>query len=185
MARDLDASLPTVVDLPDGGFELPPDPRPMRRLKLILGTSAAFNVGLAAAWLGWTILWMPRIPWLLRLLPLAFILLFELFVLSSLRPPVLRVDAMEVLSRVLLYRQRMPRSDLALIYRGQSKERSRKAIWVNYYLFVAHDGKVGLKVAAGSFFPEGMAELAGRLGVPLRGDFSEKVIGTVDLSKTN
>jgi len=156
----------------------------MRRLKLILGTSATFNVGLAAAWLGWTILWMPRIPWLLRLLPLAFILLFELFVWSSLRPPVLRVDAMEVLSRVLLYRQRMPRSDLALIYRGQSKERSRKAIWVNYYLFVAHDGKVGLKVAAGSFFPEGMAEFARRLDVPLRGDFSEKVTGTVDLSKT-
>ena len=184
MARGLDASLPTVVDLPDGSFELPPDPRPMRRLKLILGASAAFNVGLAAAWLGWSTLSMPRVPWLLRLLPLAFILLFESFVWAALRPPVLRVDAMDVLSRFLLYRQRMPRSDLALIYRGQFKERSRKAIWVNYYLFVAHDGKVRLKVAAGSFFPEGMAEFAQRLSVPLRGDFSEKVKGTFDLSKT-
>ena len=183
MARDLDASLPSVVDLPDGSFELLPDPRPMRRLRLILGTSAAFNVGLAAAWLGWTILWMPRIPWLLRLLPLAFIFLFESFVWFALRPAVLRVDAMEIRSSALLYRQRMPRSDLALIFRGQFKERSRKAIWVNYYLFVAHDGKVGLKVAAGSYFPEGMAELAERMGVPLRGDFSEKVQGPVDLSK--
>jgi len=181
----LDAFLPTIVDLPDGSFELPPNPRSVRQLKVILGASAVFNVTLAAAWLAWGTLWMPRIPWLLRLLPLAFILPFELFVWYVLRPPVLKADAMEVSSRFLLYRQRMPRSDLALIYRGQSKERSRKAIWVNYYLFVAHDGKVGLKVAAGSFFPEGMAELAGRLGVPLRGDFSEKVIGTVDLSKTN
>ena len=184
MAGDLDASLPTVVDLPDGSFELLPDPRPMRRLKLILGTSAVFNVGLAVAWLGWTTLWMPRIPWLPRLLPLAFILIFESLVWSALRPAVLRVDAMEIRSSVLRYRQRMPRSDLELIYRGQFKERSRKVIWVNFYLFVAHDGKVGLKVAAGSFLPEGMAELARRLGVPSRGDFSEKVKGTVDLSKT-
>ncbi len=181
----MDASLPTVVDLPDGGFELPPDPRPMRRLKLILGTSATFNVGLAAAWLGWTILWMPRIPWLLRLLPLAFILLFELFVWSSLRPPVLRVDAMEVLSRVLLYRQRMPRSDLALIYRGQFKERGRKAVWVKYYLLVARDGKIALKAPAVAFFPQGMAEFAQRLGMHLHGDFTEQVGDAVDLSKTN
>lgn len=157
----------------------------MRRMRLILGGGAVFNVGLAVAWLGWASLWMPRIPWLLRLLPLAFILIFESFVWSSLRPPVLKVGATEIISSVLLHRERMPRSDLALIYRGQLKERGRKAIWVNYYMFVAHDATIGVKAAAGSFFPEGIAELAQRLGVPLRGDFTEQVRDTVDLSKTN
>ncbi len=185
MARDLDASLPTVVDLPDGSFELPPDPRSMRPLKLILGASAVFNVTLAAAWLAWATLWMPRIPWLLRLIPLAFILPFELFVWFVLRPPVLKADVMEVSCTELLSRRRMPRSDLALINRGQFKERGRKAVWVKYYLFVARDGKIGLQAPAVAFFPEGMAEFARRLGVHLHGDFTEQVGDTVDLSKSN
>jgi len=178
----LDASLPTVVDLPDGSFELPPDPRSMRPLKLILGASAVFNVTLAAAWLAWATLW---IPWLLRLLPLAFILALELFVWYVLRPPVLKADATEVSCTELLTRRRMPRSDLALIYRGQFKERGRKAVWVKYYLFVARDGKIGLKAPAVAFFPDGMAEFAQRRGVHLHGDFTEQVGDTVDLSKSN
>jgi len=185
VARDLDAFLPTIVDLPDGSFELPPNPRSVRQLKVILGASAVFNVTLAAAWLAWATLWMPRIPWPLRLLPLAFILPFELFVWYVLRPPVLKADAMEVSCTELLTRRRMPRSDLALIYRGQFKERGRKAVWVKYYLFVARDGKIGLKAPAVAFFPQGMAEFAQRLGMHLHGDFTEQVGDAVDLSKTN
>jgi len=157
----------------------------MRPLKLILGASAVFNVTLAAAWLAWATLWMPRIPWLLRVLPLAFILPLEFFVWFVLRPPVLKADAMEVRCTELLSRGRMPRADLALIYRGQFKEWGRKAVWVKYYLFVARDGKIGLKAPALTFFPEGMAEFAQRLGVQLRGDFTKHVKDAVDLSKTN
>jgi hypothetical protein len=82
----LEASFPTVVDLPDGGFELRPDPRPMRSLKWILGAGA-----------------VSTLHW-------------------------------------------------------------RRPGWL---------------------FPEGIGEFAQRLGVPLPGDFSEKVKDTVDLSKTN
>jgi hypothetical protein len=78
----------------------------------------------------------------------------------------------------------MPRSNLALIYRGQYNQGGRKALWVKFYLFVARDGKIGIKAAAVDFFPEGVAEFAQRLDVPLRGDFSEKVKDTVDLPKT-
>jgi len=37
VTRDLDAALPTVVDLPDGSFEHRPDPRVMRQTKRALG----------------------------------------------------------------------------------------------------------------------------------------------------
>jgi hypothetical protein len=79
----------------------------------------------------------------------------------------------------------MPRSALALIYRGQFKEQGRKATWVKYYLFVARDGKIGLKAPALAYLPEGVSDFAQRLGVPLRGDFTEKVTRAVDLSRMN
>ncbi len=50
---------------------------------------------------------------------------------------------------------------------------------------MGRDGKIGLKAAEVAFFPEGIGEFDQRLGVPLRGDFSEKVKDIVDLSKTN
>jgi len=51
VARDLEASLAAVVDLPDGTIELRPDPRPMRSLKLKLGSIAIFNVAFGAGFL--------------------------------------------------------------------------------------------------------------------------------------
>jgi len=152
VARDLGASLPAVVDLPDGSFELRPDPRPMRSLKLKLGGIAIFNVAFGAGFLVW-ILTMPRIPWLLGALPLAITFPVELVIWFVVRPPVLKADAMEVRSVGPLFGQRMPRSNLALIYRGQFNQGNRKkVIWVKMYLFVARDGKIGIKVAAVDFF---------------------------------
>ncbi len=57
--------------------------------------------------------------------------------------------------------------------------------WFKSYLFVGRDGKIGIRAAEVAFLPEGIGEFAQRPGVPLRGDFSEKVKDTVDLSKTN
>jgi hypothetical protein len=128
---------------------------------------------------------LPRIPWPLRVLPLAFILPVELFIWYAIKPPVLKADAMEVSIPGPLFRQRMLRSDLALIYRGQFNQGDgKRVIWVKMYLFVARDGKIGIKAAEVAFFPEGIGEFAQRLGLPLRGDFSEKLKDTVDLSTT-
>jgi hypothetical protein len=182
VAGVLDASLPTVVDLPDGSFELRPDPRPTRSLKLKLGSIAIFNVAFGAGFLVW-ILTMPRIPWLLGALPLVITFPVELFIWYVVRPPVLKADAMEVRAVGPLFGQRMARSNLALIYRGQFNQGSRKTLWMKFYLFVAGDGKIGIKAAAVDFLADGMAEFAQRLDVPLRGDFTEKVQGTVDLSR--
>jgi hypothetical protein len=133
VARDLDASLPSVVDLPDGGFELPPDPRSVRRLRRLIGAYGVFSVGLWAAVVAW-ILTMPRqVPWPLLVLPFVVTIAVDLFMWYVIKPRVLKADAIEVISPApLRFRQRMPRSDLALIYRGQYKERDRKATWVKY-----------------------------------------------------
>jgi hypothetical protein len=186
VARDLDASLPTVVDLPDGSFELPPDPRAVRRLRRVIGAYGVFSVGVWAAVVAW-ILTMPRhLPWPILAFPFVVTIAVSLFMWYGVKPRVLKADAVDIASPspLPLLRQRMPRSDLALIYRGQFKERDRKATLVKYYLFVARDGTIGLKAPALAYLPEGVADFAQRLGVPLRGDFSERVQDPIDLSKT-
>jgi hypothetical protein len=185
VARDLDASLPTVVDLPDGSFQLPPDPKSVRQLRRLIRAYGVFSVGLWAAVVAWILTMPRRVPWPLLVLPFVVTIAVALFMWYVIKPRVLKADAMEVTSPSPLFRQRMPRTDLAFIYRGQFKERERKATWVKYYLFVAHDGKIGLKAPALAYLPQGAVDFAQRLGVPLRGDFSEKVKDTVDLSKTN
>jgi hypothetical protein len=184
VARVLDVSIPSVVDLPDGSFELPPDPKSVRRLRRLVGAYGVFSAGVWAVVVAWILTMPRRIPWPLLVFPFVVTIAAHLFMWYAIKPRVLKADAMEVTSPSPLLRQRVPRSDLALIYRGQYKERDRKATWVKYYLFVAQDGKIGLKAPALAYLPEGVGDFARRLGVPLRGDFSEKVSGTVDLSKT-
>lgn len=182
MARDLDASLPSVVDLPDGSFELQPDPRQARQMKLALGYYAVFSIGLSAAFVVWALTqpWIPR-PY--AVLPLVASISLDLFGWYVIRTPVLKADATEISSVAPMSRKRMPRSDLAMIVRGQVSAQGRKSTLVKSYLFVARDGKIGIQAAALAFFPEGMGDFAQRLGVPLRGDFTEKLKDTVDLSK--
>jgi hypothetical protein len=184
VARVLEASLPTVIDLPDGSFELRPDPQSARRLKLLLGYYAVISTGLSAAFVVWAIT-QPRVPWLYALLPLVVSVSIDLFAWCVIGPPVLKADAMEVSSVAPMSRKRMLRSDLALILRGQVLAQGRRSTWFKNYLFVARGGKIALQAPALNFVPEGVAEFARRLGVPLRGDFSEKVRDTVDLSKTD
>jgi len=184
VARVLEASLPTVVDLPDGSFELRPDPKLAQQLKQLVGYYALVSTGLSAALVVWA-LTQPRIPWLYALLPLVVSISIDLFAWYVIRPPVLKADAMEVSSVAPMSRKRMPRSDLALIVRGQVLAQGRRSTWFKSYLFVARGGQIAIQAPALNFVPESVAEFARRLGAPLRGDFSEKVKGTVDLSKTD
>jgi hypothetical protein len=186
VARDLDVPLPGVVDLPDGSFELPPDPRSVRRLRRFLLAYGVLSAGVWAAVVAWILTMPRRLPWPILAFPFVVTIAVDLFMWYGLKPRVLKADAMDITSPspLPLLRQRMARSDLALIYRGQYKEQDRKATWVSYYLFVARDGEIGLKAPALAYLPEGVADFAQRLGVPLRGDFSEQVKDRVDLSKT-
>jgi hypothetical protein len=74
----------------------------------------------------------------------------------------------------------MPRSDLALIFRGQAWMGYRAGSWTPSYFFVAKNGKPGLTMAASLYTNDGMAELAQRLQVPMRGDFTTQVKDRVD-----
>ncbi len=98
----------------------------------------------------------------------------------GLQPPTLQAGADELSVLAPGSRQQMPRSDLALVFRGQIFGRGRTSAWVPSYVFVARDGRVGLSVPSSRFTEEGMAAFAQRLGVSMRGDFSQQVGDRVD-----
>lgn len=103
------------------------------------------------------------------------------FILALSRPPVVRADAVLVSADRPLNHQAMPRSELALIFRGLTVYRGRYTTWVRSYLFVDRGGKVRIVVAAFWFPDAGMTSLAQRLGVPAKGDFTRQVRGRMDL----
>jgi len=122
-----------------------------------------------------------------RLLILAVLLVLfgstEWLLWSVLRPSVLRADAIELSFGPWIDRQRMQRSELAVIFRGQVTGKGRtRGVWQKSYIFAAADGKVGMACGALMFTPDGMAQFAHRLQVPMKGDFSLKVKDSVDVA---
>jgi len=102
---------------------------------------------------------------------------------SVLRPSVLRADAIELSFGPWIDRQRMQRSELAVIFRGQVTGKGRtRGVWYKSYIFAAADGKVGMAFGAVMFTPDGMEQFAQRLQVPMKGDFSVKVKDQVDVA---
>lgn len=70
-------------------------------------------------------------------------------------------------------RQRMPRSDVASVFRGQAA--IFKGGWGPCYFLVTRDGTPQITMSGEDFTDEGMTELAKRLEVPIQGDFSVQV----------
>lgn len=92
---------------------------------------------------------------------------------------------MEVTCTARFDRQRMQRSDLAFIYRGQVKpKRQPRGPWAKSYIFAATDGRVGISCSQLIFTPDGMTQFAQRLQIPIRGDFSVQVTDRVDPART-
>src|SRR5258708_6958950 len=125
------------------------------------------------------------VSWPLRLLlAVAFLAFFgasEWVLWAAIQPPVLRADAMEVTCTARFDRQRMQRSDLAFIYRGQVKpKRQPRGPWAKSYIFAATDGRVGISCSQLIFAPGGRTQFAQRLEIPTRGDFSVRVRAGVD-----
>jgi len=81
--------------------------------------------------------------------------------------------------------QRMLRSDLAFIFRGQMLLAVRGgSFWDKSYVFVSPDGTVRMWPWAFQFTDNGVAEFAQRLQVPVRGDFTVQVKDRVDPAAT-
>jgi len=157
-------------------------------MKLISAASVALAI---VTWLVvvWVSITLFDISSPLRLLILAVLLAFfgatEWVLWAALKPPALRADAMEVSCNTRFDRQRMQRSDLAFIFRGQAKPRGQaRALWARSYIFAASDGKVGISCSPLIFTAEGMAQFAQRLQVPIRGDFSVQVMDRVDPARS-
>jgi hypothetical protein len=172
--------LPAIIDLPDGTFVLRPDPQRVRQFRVITWSAAAGMFGSTAVVLLVTIN-NPYISWVTRVVFLVVISGIDLFLLYAMQLPVLKAEAERVAYLGPLNRRRMSRADLAFIFRGLVFQRGRKPSWQQSYLFVANDGQPGISIPASSFTTDGMSELAQRLEVPIRGDFSTQVKGRVPL----
>jgi hypothetical protein len=149
------------------------------RLISAASVTLAILTWLVFAWVSVALL---DISWPVRLLLLAVVLVFfggtEVLLWAALKPPVLKADAMEVSCASPLSRQRMPRSDLALIFRGQVIRKGggrTGGLWDKSYIFAGADGKVGMSCGALLFTSDGMMQFAQRLRVPIQGDFSVQV----------
>jgi len=121
-------------------------------------------------------------------IPLAVILVVFLifgatgwFFWYGIKPPTLRADGQQVSAAQTLLKQRMSRSELQFVFRGQIFAQTRTAsYWSKTYLFVGPAGKVAIKVPASGVNADGMAEFVQRLQVPMQGDFSAQVKDRVD-----
>jgi hypothetical protein len=70
-------------------------------------------------------------------------------------------------------RQRIPRKDVAYIFRGQGMW--GRGGWGPAYFLVTRDNTPQILISAADFNDDGMVELAKRLSVPMKGDFSAQV----------
>jgi hypothetical protein len=145
---------------------------------LALGSAASMLVVLAILFVA--TINNQGISWVARAVILAIVVASEGFVWYALRAPVLKATVREVACLAPLSRRRMPRTDLAFIFRGQAWSGGRAASWQPSYLFVAKDGKPGITTPSSFFTSDGITQLALRLQVPIRGDFSVQVKGRVD-----
>jgi len=148
-------------------------------LRLIIGGSALLTLVLAIAFVFLTA-GNESIPWAVRVLPLVLFATGDTFAWFMIKPPVLKADALEVRVINPLSGRRMPRSDVAFVFRGLHSQQIRGVeTWDKNYLFANSDGRVGVFASASWFGDEGVTEFAARLGVPMRGDFSVQVKGQV------
>jgi hypothetical protein len=152
-------------------------------MRLLVGASwvVLFGLGLAFVAVG---VKTHQIPWPVFVGLFTVFGVTEWFFWNAVKPPTLKASAMEVTCVSTLEKQRMQRSDVAMIFRGQVFLQGRASYWDKSYLFVASDGKVGMRCSAIGFTADGMSEFAQRLQVPLRGDFSARVKDRVDPNAT-
>ena len=171
------AGLTQVVDLPDGRLRLLPNPAVVRTFRLIAATGALIFLvsGTVMVYLGTT---SPG-PWLVVGLVLVVAGIVDGPLLwFLLQPPVLTAGPVEVSCLSPTRRQRMARSEVARVFRGQTPGVGRAAgTWTPAYLFLGPDGRVGISATTFQFSEMAMSEFLERLGVPVAGDFSRKVAG--------
>lgn len=149
-------------------------------MRLIVGASSVLVFGAGAAFVALGVK-TGQIPLLVLLVVLLIFGATEWFFWNAIKPPTLRANALEVSAEQTLLKQRMLRSDLQFIFRGQIFVHTRSgSYWSKTYLFIGPDGRAVIKVPASKVRTVGIAEFAQRLQVPMRGDFSAQVKDRID-----
>ena len=168
------ARLADIVELRDGGFELLAKRRGAQmRLMWVLRWFIALLAFLGFVAMIDLAVFHPIAlhglsPWVLP----AICFCIGLGAWFVLQPPVVRVTADKVSVGAWPLIQRVAPSDLAYIFRGQARDRYG---WTPTYFVVTQDETPRIAMLAESFTDQGMTELANRLHVPIKGDFTAHV----------
>lgn len=171
-------SFAAVIDGIDG-FQLTPSPDATRRLLVVflaMGSGSGVVVVLFVALAlmkGDPIWWLAAVIYLVLSVPADWVLW------RVMQPPVLKSDGTTVGYKGGFQSVTVPIADLAVVYLGRFAERGRYTAGVNSYVFGGSDGRVKFATRAVWFRDEDMKAFAARIGVPIRGDFTERVTATV------
>ena len=166
-----------ITDLPDGSFQLEPKPQAIRTTRILPLVFLVADVGTSVVVALLALLM--RKPGLL--IATAALLLFaavmQLLTRHFFKPPLLKADSATITylddSRAVV----VPRAELTMIFQGQVVQKARYTAWVQSYLFGVGRGRVMFSVPAWWYRSEDVAAFAHRLGVPVRGDFTQRVSG--------
>jgi hypothetical protein len=176
-------SVQGITDLPDG-FQLEPKPRPVGVMRALAIGLASSTVLILVLFVYLTITYEKPIYLLAGAVFLVLAAGSDLLLWRVLQPPVLKADSTSVIYKSGFQSATVPRSDLTLIFKGQVVQRGRYTAWVQSYVFAISAGKVMFAAPAFWFRAEDVDAFAERLGVPVRGDFTRRVSGSINEAAT-
>jgi hypothetical protein len=172
-----------ITDLPDG-FQLDPKPRPVVFMRA-LAVGLAASLVLILVLFGYLAITYQKPIYLLA--GVVFLVLAagsDLLLWRVLQPLVLKADSTSVIYKSGFQSASVPRSELTLIFKGQVVQRGRYTAWIQSYVFAISAGKVMFAAPAFWFRSEDVDAFAERLGVPVRGDFTQRVTGAINEAPT-
>ncbi len=176
-------SLAAIIDSPDGSFEVAPEPGVSRRQRRWAVTTAIASLALGGALVAYTSIYAPGGLQIIAIVLFVIILAFAALGWLSSGPPTLKADPDEVSYLAPFRDQRMPRSELESIVRGEVWFQGRRSLWLKSYLFMSRDGKIDIRVLASWYSADAMAAFGARLRVQLRGDFTDKYRADADVKR--
>ena len=176
-------SLSAIIDSPDGSFELGADPSVSRRQRRWSVITSVAMLAAGGALVAFTAIYAPGGPLIIAVGLLVIILAFAALGWLTTASPTLKADADEVSYMAPFRDQRLLRTELASIMRGEVWFQGRRSIWLKSYLFMARDGTIAIRVLASWYSAEAMTAFASRLGVPMRGDFTDRYRADADVKR--
>ena len=170
-------SVGAIIDSPDGSFEVAPDPTVSRRQRRWAAATALASLAVGAALVAYTTIFAPGGPQIIAIVLFVVIAVFAALGWLTTGAPTLKADSEEVSYLAPFRDQRMARAELTAILRGEVFFQGRRSLWLKSYLFTGQDTRIAIRVLASWYPPDAMAAFAARLGVPLRGEFTDRYRG--------